>query len=214
VSHCVNESMAAPVKTTTRRQVARRSRQEARERIVAAATELIRDRSYAELNVDEVMRVAGIGRTIFYRHFDDLGDLMVRVNRPALAELFEAQPRLEDIEPGDEAAAIRQGLEPAVAVYSRHGPLLRAMAEAARSDEELARDQAAIRRRFSDQAASYLRVALDRGSAPLADVDETAYALTVMTESYLLDAFGGEPRVSVKTAVQTLSEIWIAVVRS
>ena len=206
--------MSPPVKTTTRRQVARRSREEARERIVAAATELIRDRSYSELNVDEVMRVAGIGRTIFYRHFDDLGDLMVRVNRPALAELYEAQPRLEDIDPGDEAAAIRQGLEPAVAVYSRHGPLLRAMAEAARSDDELAKDQAAIRKRFGDQAASYLRVALARGSAPLSDVDETAYALTVMTESYLLDAFGGEPRVSVDAAVQTLSEIWIAVVRS
>jgi len=199
--------------TATRREQARRSRHEARERIIAAASELIRDRSYAELNVDEVMRAAGLGRTIFYRHFDDLGDLMVRVNRPAIAELFETQPLLEEIGPGDEATAIRQGLEPAVAVYGRHGPLLRAMAEAAASDEELARDQAEIRKRFSDQAELYLRLAQSRGAAPIADVAETAQALRAMTEAYLLDAFGRGPRVSPEVALQTLCEIWLAMVR-
>jgi TetR/AcrR family transcriptional regulator, ethionamide resistance regulator len=200
--------------TATRRDQARRSRHETRERIVAAATELIRDRPYAELNVDEVMRAAGLGRTIFYRHFDDLGDLMLRVNRPAIEELFETQPRLEDIGPGDEEAMIRRGLEPAVAVYTRHGPLLRAMAEAAASDRELARDQAEIRGRFSDQAERYLRLAQARGAAPLADVAETAQALQVMTEAYLLDAFGRGPRVSPRVALQTLCEIWLAMVRS
>ena len=35
-----------------------------------------------------------------------------------------------------------------------------------------------------------------------------------MNEAYLLDAFGREPRVSVEVAVQTLSEIWLAMVRS
>jgi AcrR family transcriptional regulator len=200
--------------TATRRDQARRSRHETRQRIVAAATELIRDRPYAELNVDEVMRAAGLGRTIFYRHFDDLGDLMLRVNRPAIAELFETQPRLEDIGPGDEEGAIRQGLEPAVAVYTRHGPLLRAMAEAAASDRELARDQAEIRGRFSDQAERYLRLAQARGAAPLAHAAETAHALQVMTEAYLLDAFGRGPRVSPEIALQTLCEIWLAMVRS
>jgi TetR/AcrR family transcriptional regulator, ethionamide resistance regulator len=199
--------------TTTRREQARRTRLQTRERIVTAATELIRDRPYAELNVDEVMRAAGLGRTIFYRHFDDLGDLMLRVNRPAIAALFETQPRVEEIGSGDEEAVIRRGLEPAVAVYTHHGPLLRAMAEAAASDPELAGDQAAIRARFSDQAERYLRLAQARGAAPLADVAETARALQVMTEAYLLDAFGRGPRVSPEVALQTLCEIWLAMVR-
>ncbi len=79
MSHCVTTRMVQPVETATRSEVARRSRQEARDRIVAAASELVRRRSYDELNVDEVMREAGLGRTIFYRHFDDLGDLLLRV---------------------------------------------------------------------------------------------------------------------------------------
>ena len=53
----------------------------------------------------------------------------------------------------------------------------------------------------------------DLGTTPLADVAETARALNLMGVSYLLDAFGREPRVSPETAVQTLTEIWDAVIR-
>src|SRR4051812_6782849 len=75
----------------TRRAGVRHSRKQSRERIVAAATELARSRSYGELSVDEVMREAGFGRTIFYRHFDDLADLFMRAGREAIDELYEAQ---------------------------------------------------------------------------------------------------------------------------
>ena len=205
--------MIPSVETATRREVARKTRQEARDSIVAAAEKLIRRRSYAELNVDEVMREAGLGRTIFYRHFDDLGDLLLKVAQGVIGELYEAQPALEDIGPGGEVAAVWQGLVPAVAVYHRHGPLLRGISEAAASDEDVARVRDAMRAQFAAQAARYLREAQSRGSFPLADVDETAYALTVMSNAYLLEAFGHEPRVSVEVAAKTMSEIWIAVVR-
>ena len=33
------------------------------------------------------MREAGIGRTIFYRHFDDMADLLLRASREAIEEL-------------------------------------------------------------------------------------------------------------------------------
>jgi TetR/AcrR family transcriptional regulator, ethionamide resistance regulator len=206
--------MIPPVETATKREVARKSRQEARASIVAAAEKLIRRRSYAELNVDEVMREAGLGRTIFYRHFDDLGDLLLKIAQPVIRELYEAQPALEEIGPGGESAAVRQGLEPAVAVYRRHGPVLRGIAEAASGDEDVAGVRDAMRVQFARQAVGYLREAQSRGAFPLADIEETAYALTVMSNAYLLEAFGHEPRISVEAAAQTLSEIWIAVVRS
>src|SRR3954451_4816397 len=71
---------AAPVPS---RAAIRQTRQESRERIVAAATDLIRRTPYAALTVDDVMREAGIVRTLFYRHFDDLGDLLRRAGREA-----------------------------------------------------------------------------------------------------------------------------------
>ena len=71
-----------------------RAARRAAQRIVDAATELVRERSYAELSVGEVMERAGLGRTIFYRHFDDLGDLLMQRGREAIEELYAAQATL------------------------------------------------------------------------------------------------------------------------
>jgi AcrR family transcriptional regulator len=185
----------------------RQTRQESRERILRAAELLVRKRSYSELTVDEVMSEAGLGRTIFYRHFDDLGDLLMRSSRAAIEELFEAQSSLVAARPGD----IRGALRAAADVYERYGPLLRCVSEAAAVDDRIAEGYAAMRERFDAFAEQSLhRVLGDGGHADLA---ETARALNLMNETYLTDAFGREPRVSPEVAVRTLAEIWDAVIR-
>jgi AcrR family transcriptional regulator len=197
---------------TRPRSQARETRERARARIIEAATELVRERSYGELNVGEVMARAGIGRTLFYRHFDDLGDLLIRANREPLQRMFDAQAALAELASGPEAAgdAARAAIELSVDAYRRHGPLLRAIAEAAPSDPRIAEGYAAFRARYDALAADALRAHARR---PLANPEETAIALVRLNESYLLDAFGREPRVSKETAVQTLAEIWDAVIR-
>jgi AcrR family transcriptional regulator len=188
----------------------RQTRQESRERIVRAAELLVRKRSYSELTVDEIMSEAGLGRTIFYRHFDDLGDLLMRSSREAIEELFEAQSNLVAARPGDARGAVRGALEAAVEVYKHYGPLLRCVSEAAAVDERIAEGYAAMRERFDDFAERSLRDVLGDGGH--ADLAETARALNLMNETYLTDAFGREPRVSPETAVRTLVEIWDAVI--
>ncbi len=178
-----------------------------------AATELVRRRAYVELSVDEVMREAGLGRTIFYRHFDDMADLLLRASREAIEELYEAQTGLAQARPHEDPQAVRRALEAAVDVYQRHGPLLRGVAEAAPGDEQIARDYAALRGRFDVLAEEYLRGVAELGSTAFADVAETARALNLMNETYLLNAFGREARVTPETAVQTLTEIWDAALR-
>jgi AcrR family transcriptional regulator len=191
----------------------RQTRQQSRERIVAAATELVRKRAYSELSVDEVMREAGLGRTIFYRHFDDLGDLLLRASREAIDELYEAQQDLGQARPDKDPEAVRRALQAAVDVHQRHGPLLRGVAEAAAGDEQIRRAYEAMRTRFDDFAAESLRGVADLGHTPPANLPETARALNLMGVSYLLDAFGREPRISPEVAAQTLTEIWEAVIR-
>src|SRR3954462_5469963 len=116
--------------TTRAKANIRMSRQESRDRIVAAATELIRHTSYGALTVDDVMREAGAGRTIFYRHFDDLADLLRRAGREAFEGLLEAERERRAAHAGGRRDIVRAAIEPAVAVYRRHGPLLRAITEA------------------------------------------------------------------------------------
>jgi AcrR family transcriptional regulator len=199
---------------TTPKARTRESRERSRQRIIEAATELVRERSYAELNVGEIMERAGIGRTIFYRHFDDLGDLLVRAGREAIDELLTAQLALAQTRVATGPDDIRRAIELPVLVYSRHGPLLRAVAEAAAADPGLTPEQAAIRRRFDELVADALHRSDAGGNGGFADVMETAHALNLLNDSYLLEAFGGEPRVSTESAVSTLTEIWAAVLDS
>jgi AcrR family transcriptional regulator len=191
----------------------RQTRQQSRERIVAAATELFRRTPYGALTVDDVMREAGFGRTIFYRHFDDLADLLRRAGREAFEELFAAEQALRNAHVDGRRDVVRAAIEPAVAVYRKHGPLLRAIAEAAAGgDEQIAAGQEAMFRRFDELVADVLRHSPRLEGRPEEDIAETARALNLLNVNYLLDAFGREPRVSTETAVRTLAGIWTAVI--
>ena len=208
--------MAAETQQATapagRRSQVRLSRRESRQRIVAAAAELVRTRSYAELSVDAVMREAGLGRTIFYRHFDDLADLLMRAGREAIDDLLEAQVEFSRARMGDGPEVVRSAIEPAVAVYERHGPLLRAISEAAAVEERIAAGQEAIRERFREMIEQVLRASPNLTVDPSADLAEVARALNLMNEKYLLDTYGREPRAPAETAVRTLSAIWLALI--
>jgi AcrR family transcriptional regulator len=194
----------------TRRAELRHTREQSREQIVAAVGTLVRTTSFAELTVDDVMREAGFGRTIFYRHFDDLGDLLMRAGREAIEELLDAQIAFSQARMGDGPEVVRSAIEPAVSVYERHGPLLRAISEAAGVDDRIATGQDAIRERFRELVEQALRASGGLTIDPSADLGEVARALNLMNEKYLLDTFGGEPRASAETATETLTAIWLA----
>jgi AcrR family transcriptional regulator len=194
----------------TRRAELRLTREQSRERIVAAAAALVRSTPFAELTVDDIMREAGFGRTIFYRHFDDLGDLLMRAGREAIEELLDAQIAFSQARMGDGPEVVRSAIEPAVSVYERHGPLLRAISEAAGVDDRIATGQDAIRERFRELVEQALRASGGLTIDPSADLGEVARALNLMNEKYLLDTFGGEPRASAETATETLTAIWLA----
>ncbi len=208
VCHTVS-TMATKAKTT------RRSREETRSSIVAAATELIRERSFPELSVGEVMERAGVERTLFYRHFDDLGDLFLRVGQESVEGLFETQIDLSTTRDGtgSKPEALGVAMWPVVAFYEHHGPLLRALSEAAVSEPRIAAGQQALRARFDDLAAQTLGELPQLADLTPAQVRELAHALNLLNSTYLLEAFGGgKPRVSAETAVETLTTIWTGVV--
>lgn len=190
----------------------RRTREEARAHIIQTTTDLVRTRSYAQLSIGEIMDAAGIGRTLFYRYFDDLPDLLARASGEAIEELYAAEVELEETYRDDPAKAVHFAIEAAVAVYSRHGPLLRALSEAATVDLRIATAQRAFRSRFDKLLARVLGRISDAGVPRVADVEETARALNLLNTSYLIDAFGDKPRISTETAVQTLTEIWLGVI--
>ena len=192
------------------REATRKSREESRALIVAATTELVKERSFAELSVGEIMERAGRERTLFYRHFDGIPDLLVQASTDAVAQLYAALVELGKASQDANFDTVAVSVEATAQVYVHHGPLLRTIAEVGAADHSILEQGNALRAQFNTMVAEMLADLSPLKDNPPADFEESARALNLMNEMYLRDAFGREPRVSVETAVQTLTEIWMA----
>jgi outer membrane protein TolC len=135
---------------------------------------------------------------------------LMTAGREAFDGLFEAERAFGSAHLGGEPN-VRAAIEAAVDVHVRHGPLLRAIAEAAATgDEQIAAGRQAMFERFDVLVEDVLRATSWGRDRSDAETAETARALNLLNVNYLLDAFGREPRVESETAVRTLTEIWAA----
>jgi len=179
--------------TSTQRVKARIRREEARERIVAAAEQLLLEVPYRDLTVDLVMSRAGLSRTVFYRHFDGLPEVLLTLLAKIEVEL--AAP----MEGGD----LRDVIANSVETFARYGPFLRALDHAAGQDAEIESAYCALVDRFTEQIAEGL------GGGERAY--ELARALNLMNGHYLMDTLGRDPDFDRELALDTLVTIWGAV---
>src|SRR5215212_949643 len=198
----------------------RRSPEEAERAILAAARSFLEERPFREMTVEGLMDRTGLSRPAFYAYFRDRYDLVTRLVEGIGGLLFALDRRwlAGSADGGREEAsevligALRGGSE----TFVRYGPVLRAIADAASQDprvEEVYRF-GLIERLIAAVAA---RIARDKeaGLSPgELDPEETAGALVLMTERYLLDAFGrpeGPPsREKTSAVVEALVTVWVS----
>jgi TetR/AcrR family transcriptional regulator, ethionamide resistance regulator len=182
-----------------RRPRRRRTPEVAEREIVIAAETLLRERPFRELTVDELMRRTDLSRPSFYVYFRDRHQLVLRVVEHLGAELYAiAETWLDGADGRSEA---RTALEGIVAVYEQHGPVLRALADAAADDRGVEAAYAALVARFVDGTARHVR-------AGAAQPREVATALVWMMERYLTQSLGSEPRTPGPVVVDALATIW------
>ena len=195
----------------------RRRPEEAERAILAAARSFLERNPFREMTVERVMARTGLSRPAFYAYFRDRYELVARVLEGIGGLLFAVDRRcLVGAEESREEArlvlaeALRRGAE----TFVRYGPVLRAISEAASQDERLEEvyRYGLIERLIGSVAA---RVERDRkrGLAPKGvDPEEMARALVLMTERYLLDAFGKPEdrpsREKTEAVVETLVAVW------
>jgi AcrR family transcriptional regulator len=174
---------------------------EARARILDAARALLLERPFAELTVDAVMGRARLARTVFYRHYRDLPQLAPDLLPDSDLPLVEHVERLEATE-----EMVRLIIAGQVAVYAEHGPLLRAIDDAARHDPEVAERLESALRAPRALLARLVAAAPD----PPPDPREFARLLMATHRAYLLDTFGsGRPRRGArKAATEALTALW------
>ena len=188
----------------------RRRPEESEREILDAAEQLLRERSLSEIAVGELMARTRLGRSSFYFYFDDLYDLVARLLARLEAALWEPAERWIEGSEGPPKEDIRRALEGVVAVWVTHGPVLRAIAEASLHDREVAslwRD--GVIERFVDAVTERLAKEMRRGRIAHLHARETATALLLMNERYLMDTLGRAPQADAKTVAETLDRIWV-----
>jgi AcrR family transcriptional regulator len=165
----------------------RRRREDSEQEILVAAGRLLRERPFRELTVDDLMAATSQSRTAFYRHFTDRQDLLVHLVSDLNEELWE----------------MRAGW--------LHGPMLRAIAEAASHDADVEDVYRNLVQGFVDATAARIRRDAAAGRTSLAHPDHVAAALVWMTERHLAATFGraGSTDADRAAALETLFTIWM-----
>ncbi len=189
----------------------RAQRESTRAEILAEADRLLRERPYRELSVDLVMVGTGLTRTAFYRHFDDVTDLVLRLLAEVGQELFTLAERWSEKAGTVDRAAAREGLAGIVDFFVRHGPLIRAFSEAGANDEQIEEAYRGALGTFTEITAQTLDRLVREGRLQVPDTGAVARALNLMNEAYLLEEFGREPFGDREIALETLYTVWLRV---
>jgi AcrR family transcriptional regulator len=199
--------------STARRTRHREQRERTRREILAAADRFLRERPYRELSVEVVMAETGLTRTAFYRHFDDVTDLVLRLLTDLGSELYAIAERWSAGAGSNYPAPALEGLGGIVDFFARNGPLVRALKEAATTDEQIERAYRGALEAFIATTTETLDRLVQTGQFQVPDTGALARALNLMNEAYLVDEFGhgeGDPEV----ALATLRTVWLGAVGS
>jgi TetR/AcrR family transcriptional regulator, ethionamide resistance regulator len=182
----------------------RRSPAEAEQEILESAERFLRERPLRELTIDEVMTGTGLSRPAFYVYFRDRHDLVLRLIGVIGGELFEMADKW--LRGGD----LRAGVDGVVAVYAKHGPVLRAISDAAVDDPDVEQAYFALVQRFIDATADHIRAEQRTGRSEGMTAIRTASALVWMNERYLSMCLGGgnNRQLKPREVADTLHQIW------
>jgi AcrR family transcriptional regulator len=185
----------------------RASRQDARRRLLETAHELVENRPWTTISLDEITSGASVPRTAFYRHFEDRQQLLVAMLDDVGVELEHvADNWMADAE--DPLAEMRRSLSGLTTIFVEHGRLLQAISDAARTDPDIAAIYRALADRLVASTAQRIERDIAAGRSKIAEPREVARALTWMNERYLLASFGSRPFSDPEAVARALGEIW------
>ena len=187
-------------------------REEARQQIRDAAVGFLREHPFRDMSVDAVMAQTELARSAFYRHFDDVTELIEQLQAEVGSELYALAKKWNVSPPEEFAAAAHQGLTDIAHFFQEHGPLVRAVSDAATTDEQVEASYDRMVAGYDKLIASGLDAMIAAGRLEPCDTRALARALNLASLTYLLDCFGRAPTTDPETVVTTLEIIWLRVV--
>jgi AcrR family transcriptional regulator len=185
----------------------RRTREEVQQAVRTALVEMLAERPFKDVTVDELARRAGLSRTAFYFYYPDKNEVLKEAANAAAAEVYAEADRWWHGE-GPPEELVREALEGIAAVYCDHAGILRAAVEATTYDPAFRTFYEALIHRFVDATAEHLRRELAAGRLRALEPDSIAEALVWMAErcNYAFLLLEGRPK---REVVDSLTAIWV-----
>lgn len=185
----------------------RRTREEVQADVRAALVELLGERTFKDVTIDELARRAGLSRTAFYFYYPAKNEVLMEAAEAAAVEIYAEADRWWHGS-GPPEQLIREALEGIANVYCAHGDILRAALEVTAYDPEFRAFYWALIRRFVDATAEHLKREIEAGRARRLDAELVAESLVWMAErcAYAFFLMEGRPP---SEAIDPLTAIWV-----
>ncbi len=179
--------------------------------ILGATATMLEERTFRDINVEEVMSSAGLSRTAFYRYFPDLESVVTRLMGRLVNELRDAAHRWMFSE--DPETQLHESLLHFAAVYRAHGRLMRAFDDASAAGPELKQQWGVTLDELVGPVERHIVALAELGRVDVAHPGETVRALSVLTDRYLLDVYWSDDLVPIERPTAVLEQIWARTLR-
>ncbi len=184
---------------------------ETRQQILQAAREFLKTRPFRELTVAALMGSTGLSRPAFYQYFADVHELIETLIADLRSDWeVEVVPwfTAED----DPVSGLAEALWGVIGVAHAWGPLIRAVVEAAPSDNRLEEAWNEVVTHYFDAATSRIEMDQAAGRAKDFDARNTAISLCLMNVSTFVHHFGQAEQSDRREVWATLAHLWISTI--
>jgi len=192
----------------------RRSPDDARAEILAAAESALRETDFHSLTVEMLMERTGMTRSLFYHYFKSLDEIVIALFERIEAEVSGAvDPWLAGEDSAEPRANTIEHLTRMYEVWREHANLMRAMEQAAgRSKEAFARWQDRVVESYIDKTERFIRRQIALGRSRVEDPRGLAYVLIVMNLAVATDQTNrAEPETPARLGAR-VGHVWNAAI--
>jgi TetR/AcrR family transcriptional regulator, ethionamide resistance regulator len=179
--------------------------------ILDTAERLLQTRALDDVAVDELASGAGISRSTFYFHFASREAVLHALSGRVVDALYESASwwLRRGSEPPEDS--IRRALSGSLALWRKHGPVLRAAVRARDTDPMMRDFWTGVARRFIDATASQIEIERAAGVAPPGpDGKSLAAVLVSMNEqAFLTRSRARRSTARDRDLVDTLTCVWL-----
>ena len=143
----------SPLRVSPQPTLAIRKSERTRAAILNAALDFVWSHPFREMTVGTLMASTDVSRSAFYQYFHDLHEVMKTLLDMLQDEIFEvAEPWIAGV--GDPIVLMHETLAGLVRICYRRGPFVRAVADAATTDDRFEKDWRRFLGRFDDAACA------------------------------------------------------------